>query len=73
MQTLAQEVFRLKPEVVDMTMGELAYQGAMGSTDTSDNSVYRLWREGGDVLAWGEHLASSAVKLGGRGVWRASW
>ena len=53
MQTLAQEVFRLKPEVVDMTMGELAYQGAMGSTDTSDNSVYRLWREGGDVLAWG--------------------
>jgi GNAT superfamily N-acetyltransferase len=53
MQTLAREVFRLKPDVVDTTMGELAYQGAMGSTDPSDNSMYRLWREGSQVLAWG--------------------
>lgn len=53
MQTLAQDVFRLAPRHIDMTMGELAYQGAMGSTDSSDESIYRLWREGSDVVAWG--------------------
>jgi GNAT superfamily N-acetyltransferase len=52
MQTLAQEVFRVNPAVVDMTMGELAYQGALGSTDASVNSIYRIWRDGSDVLAW---------------------
>jgi len=51
MQTLAQEVFRLRPDVVDLTMGELAYQGAMGSTDSTDESSYRIWKRGRRVVA----------------------
>ncbi len=52
MQTLAQEVFRIQPKIVDMTMGELAYQGAMGSTDLTDNSAYRIWQEDGQPVAY---------------------
>lgn len=62
MQTLAQEVFHLTPERLDMTMAELAYQGALGSTDASDRSVHRIWREGSHVVAWGVFLPPGTLE-----------
>jgi GNAT superfamily N-acetyltransferase len=53
MQGLAQEVWRLRPELVDLTMGQLAYQGAMAGTDAGDASLLRTWTIGGDAFAWG--------------------
>lgn len=52
MQTLAQEVFRLRPEVVDMTMGELAYHGGLGRSGALDGAAHRLWRQDREVVAW---------------------
>jgi GNAT superfamily N-acetyltransferase len=53
MQELAQELWRRSPELVDMTMAELAYQGGMARSNTSDTSELRLWRHGSEVAAWG--------------------
>jgi hypothetical protein len=52
-QTLAQEVFRVNPALVEVTMGELAYQGVIGSTDATDGSIYQVWRGAERVVAWG--------------------
>lgn len=52
MQALAQQVWRLFPERVDMTVGELAYQAALANADPSDESIQHLWTNGATALAW---------------------
>jgi GNAT superfamily N-acetyltransferase len=52
MQTVAQEVFRIRPEIVDATMGELAYQGGMGNFNVNDKSSCRVWSRRGKPVAY---------------------
>jgi ribosomal protein S18 acetylase RimI-like enzyme len=52
MQGLAQRVWREQPQCVDVTVAELAYQGALALADPSDESVQRIWVDEGDAVAW---------------------
>jgi GNAT superfamily N-acetyltransferase len=52
MQTVAQEVFRTRPEIVDATIGELAYQGGMGNFNLDDKTSCRIWSRGGEPIAY---------------------
>jgi GNAT superfamily N-acetyltransferase len=52
MQTVAQEVFRRRPEIVDATVGELAYQGGMGNFNLDDKTSCRIWTCGGEPVAY---------------------
>jgi ribosomal protein S18 acetylase RimI-like enzyme len=52
MQTVAQEVFRIRPEIVDATMSELAYQGGMGNFNLEDKTSCRIWSRGGEPVAY---------------------
>jgi hypothetical protein len=52
MQTVAQEVFRTHPEIVDATMGELAYQSGIGNFNLDERSACRVWSRGGRPVAY---------------------
>jgi GNAT superfamily N-acetyltransferase len=52
MQTVAQDVFGARPEIVDATIGELAYQGGMGNFNLDDTTVCRIWSRGGKPVAY---------------------
>ena len=53
MQSLASEVWRLRPEIVnvDATVGELAWVWGTSAHD-ADSFDTRIWRDGEDVVAW---------------------
>src|ERR1041385_5647603 len=53
MQWLAQTIWREAPKMIDMTMGELAYQGGMARSAPPTATQLRLWMSGGDCLGWG--------------------
>lgn len=53
MQLLAQAIWRESPELVDMTMAELAYQGGMAKSAPPSRAPLRLWSLGGDCVGWG--------------------
>jgi len=53
MQQLAQATFGHSPKLVDLTMGELAYQAGMAKTAPPTQARLQLWMDGGDCLAWG--------------------
>ena len=61
MQLLAQEVWRLCPEHVDVTVVELAYQGALAAEDPEDRSLRRLWTRGSRPAAWGWFFPPAAL------------
>jgi GNAT superfamily N-acetyltransferase len=52
MQTVAQEVFSVRPEIVDATVGELAYQGGMANFNLDDKTSCRIWSHGGKPVAY---------------------
>jgi GNAT superfamily N-acetyltransferase len=52
MQTVAQEVFSVRPEIVDATAGELAYQGGMGNFNLDEKTSCRIWSRSGKPLAY---------------------
>ena len=54
MQSLASEVWRVRPEVVnvDASVGELAWVWGT-SAHAADAFDARIWRDGDDVVAWG--------------------
>ena len=53
MQSLASEVWRLRPEIVnvDATVGELAWVWGTSAHDAEPFDA-RIWRDGDDVVAW---------------------
>ncbi len=55
MQSLASEVWRLRPELVntEVSMGELAWLWGAGHRNRSDTWTHKLWEEGGRTLAFG--------------------
>jgi len=53
MQWLAQTIWREAPKMIDMTMGELAYQGGMARSAPPTATQLRLWMSGGECLGWG--------------------
>ena len=52
MQTVAQDVFSVRPEIVDATVGELAYQGGMGNFNLDEKTSCRIWSRGGKPKAY---------------------
>ena len=62
MQLLAEEVWRLRPEHVDVTVGELAYHGALAREDREDRSLRRLWTHGSRPAAWGWFFPPGALE-----------
>jgi GNAT superfamily N-acetyltransferase len=54
MQKLAQELWRLAPHRVDLTVGELAYQAGMAkSLPPETPPLLRLWMNNNECLGWG--------------------
>src|SRR5437588_9542123 len=51
MQALAQETWRLQPDVVDVTIGELAYSGGMARTDPTPKP-HHVWMDASTPIAW---------------------
>ncbi len=53
MQSLAQEVWRLRPELVneEMTFGQLAWQWASGRRSQADSWNHRVWADSGGPAA----------------------
>jgi GNAT superfamily N-acetyltransferase len=61
MQTVAQEVFRCRPEIVDATVGELAYQGGMGNFNLDEKTTCRVWSRGVKPVAYAVFLPPGSL------------
>lgn len=64
MQGLAQQVTALRPDLVvnESTVGELAWVCGKDRADLGDTWRVRLWREGGEAVAWGWTFLPYKVK-----------
>jgi len=63
MQSLAQEVWRLRPELIacEGTMGELAWAWGAGNRKDAQNWNARVWFDGDTPLAWGWIYAPMSI------------
>lgn len=62
MQELAQTIWRESPGCVDMTTAELAYQGGMGASNTTDTSTHHLWMDGERCTGWGWYFPPDTLE-----------
>lgn len=62
MQELAQAIWRVAPQLVDVTFAELAYQGGLAASNESDGSRRRVWTDGGSCRAWGWYFPPSTLE-----------
>jgi hypothetical protein len=61
-QGLAQRIWREAPHHLDLTIGELAYQGGLGVSNAEHISRHRLWVEAGRCRGWARFLAPNTLE-----------